>query len=120
MYLLTYISSTFSLRRLPLAPPWEGPGRRQGPAPHTGGIDLKFPHHENEIAQAEACFGCHQWVNYFLHAGVGTGGGRSSDRAHCTTQWVASMQRHIHKTRVSKEGKDGPPPRGQGTSTSRG
>jgi len=36
---------------------------------HTGGIDLKFPHHENEIAQAEACFGCHQWVNYFLHAG---------------------------------------------------
>eukprot|EP00667_Euglena_gracilis_P003432 EG_transcript_3436 len=36
---------------------------------HTGGIDLKFPHHENEIAQAEACFQCRQWVNYFLHAG---------------------------------------------------
>lgn len=22
---------------------------------HTGGIDLKFPHHDNEIAQAEVC-----------------------------------------------------------------
>ncbi|GAQ85783.1 Cysteinyl-tRNA synthetase [Klebsormidium nitens] len=36
---------------------------------HTGGFDLKFPHHENELAQAEAHFGCHQWVNYFLHSG---------------------------------------------------
>jgi cysteinyl-tRNA synthetase len=36
---------------------------------HSGGIDLKFPHHDNEIAQAEACKGCTQWVNYFVHAG---------------------------------------------------
>eukprot|EP00668_Euglena_longa_P048442 GGOE01065510.1.p1 GENE.GGOE01065510.1~~GGOE01065510.1.p1 ORF type:complete len:608 (+),score=202.99 GGOE01065510.1:108-1931(+) len=36
---------------------------------HSGGIDLRFPHHENEIAQSEACFGCNQWINYFLHAG---------------------------------------------------
>jgi hypothetical protein len=36
---------------------------------HSGGEDLKFPHHDNEIAQAEARFGCRQWVNYFLHAG---------------------------------------------------
>jgi len=36
---------------------------------HAGGIDLKFPHHENEMAQAEANFNHHQWVNYFLHAG---------------------------------------------------
>lgn len=36
---------------------------------HSGGIDLKFPHHDNEMAQAEACTGCRQWVNYFLHAG---------------------------------------------------
>lgn len=28
---------------------------------HTGGVDLKFPHHENEIAQAEA-FCEHQQV----------------------------------------------------------
>jgi cysteinyl-tRNA synthetase len=36
---------------------------------HSGGIDLAFPHHDNEIAQAEAHFHSHQWVNYFLHAG---------------------------------------------------
>merc|ERR1712166_716541 len=36
---------------------------------HGGGDDLKFPHHDNEVAQSEACFGCDQWVNYFLHAG---------------------------------------------------
>lgn len=36
---------------------------------HSGGIDLKFPHHDNEMAQAEAHAGCCQWVNYFIHAG---------------------------------------------------
>jgi len=36
-------------------------------APHR--IDLKFPHHENELAQAESCHGVQQWVNYFLHSG---------------------------------------------------
>lgn len=36
---------------------------------HTGGVDLKFPHHDNELAQSEAHFGCDQWINYFLHAG---------------------------------------------------
>lgn len=36
---------------------------------HTGGVDLKFPHHDNEIAQSEAYYGCAQWTNYFLHSG---------------------------------------------------
>lgn len=48
---------------------------------HSGGIDLAFPHHDNEIAQSEAYWdGCcdasnatadgrHQWINYFLHMG---------------------------------------------------
>ena len=36
---------------------------------HSGGIDLCFPHHDNEIAQVEAYYGHEQWVNYFLHAG---------------------------------------------------
>ena len=36
---------------------------------HAGGVDLKFPHHENEIAQSEAFGGSHQWVNYWLHMG---------------------------------------------------
>jgi cysteinyl-tRNA synthetase len=36
---------------------------------HSGGVDLKFPHHDNEMAQAEARTGTRQWVNYFVHAG---------------------------------------------------
>lgn len=40
---------------------------------HSGGIDLAFPHHANELAQSEAYF-CshgkpHLWVNYFMHMG---------------------------------------------------
>jgi cysteinyl-tRNA synthetase len=34
---------------------------------HTGGIDLVFPHHENEIAQSEAATG-HPFVRFWLHA----------------------------------------------------
>uniref|UniRef100_A0A671U740 Probable cysteine--tRNA ligase, mitochondrial n=1 Tax=Sparus aurata TaxID=8175 RepID=A0A671U740_SPAAU len=36
---------------------------------HSGGIDLAFPHHENEVAQSEAYHQCGQWANYFLHSG---------------------------------------------------
>ncbi|KAL4883034.1 tRNA synthetases class I (C) catalytic domain-containing protein [Aspergillus karnatakaensis] len=38
---------------------------------HSGGIDLAFPHHDNELAQSEAYWHSHddQWVNYFLHMG---------------------------------------------------
>ena len=36
---------------------------------HSGGIDLKFPHHDNEIAQTEAHDESKQWINYFFHTG---------------------------------------------------
>ena len=36
---------------------------------HGGGIDLQFPHHENEIAQSEACSG-QVFANYWLHVGL--------------------------------------------------
>ncbi|MFK4752550.1 cysteine--tRNA ligase [Oceanobacter antarcticus] len=36
---------------------------------HGGGPDLKFPHHENEIAQSEAANGKH-FVNTWMHAGA--------------------------------------------------
>ncbi|EIN11529.1 hypothetical protein PUNSTDRAFT_131692 [Punctularia strigosozonata HHB-11173 SS5] len=36
---------------------------------HSGGIDLAFPHHDNELAQSEAYHNCGSWVNYFLHTG---------------------------------------------------
>ena len=42
---------------------------------HGGGMDLKFPHHECEIAQAEASNG-HSPVNYWLHANMLTMNGK--------------------------------------------
>jgi cysteinyl-tRNA synthetase len=41
---------------------------------HSGGIDLAFPHHDNELAQSEAYWNQEgqekrQWVNYFFHMG---------------------------------------------------
>lgn len=35
---------------------------------HGGGLDLQFPHHENEIAQSECATG-HRFVNYWMHNG---------------------------------------------------
>jgi len=35
---------------------------------HGGGMDLQFPHHENEIAQSECATGSH-FVNYWMHVG---------------------------------------------------
>lgn len=36
---------------------------------HSGGVDLKFPHHDNEIAQSEAYYECDNWINNFWHTG---------------------------------------------------
>lgn len=36
---------------------------------HAGGSDLKFPHHENEIAQSEAGNGC-TFANVWMHSGM--------------------------------------------------
>ncbi len=37
---------------------------------HGGASELIFPHHTNEIAQAEAAFGVKPFVKYWLHSGV--------------------------------------------------
>ncbi|KAK7605463.1 hypothetical protein V9T40_007321 [Parthenolecanium corni] len=36
---------------------------------HSGGIDLMFPHHENEESQCCAFHNVNQWVDYWLHTG---------------------------------------------------
>ncbi|NDK17867.1 MAG: cysteine--tRNA ligase [Zetaproteobacteria bacterium] len=47
---------------------------------HGGGMDLKFPHHECEIAQAEACNN-HPPVNYWLHANMLTLNGKKMSKS---------------------------------------
>ncbi len=36
---------------------------------HGGGLDLQFPHHENELAQSESCNGV-TFVRYWMHNGL--------------------------------------------------
>jgi cysteinyl-tRNA synthetase len=36
---------------------------------HGGGLDLIFPHHENEIAQSRCAFGTEVMANYWMHNG---------------------------------------------------
>ena len=47
---------------------------------HGGGMDLKFPHHECEIAQNQACTG-HGPVNYWLHANMLTLNGKKMSKS---------------------------------------
>ena len=37
---------------------------------HAGGIDLQFPHHENEIAQSECAHGGKPFARFWLHNGM--------------------------------------------------
>lgn len=47
---------------------------------HGGGMDLKFPHHECEIAQNEACTG-QTPVNYWMHANMLTLNGKKMSKS---------------------------------------
>ena len=47
---------------------------------HGGGMDLKFPHHECEIAQAEACNHISP-VNYWMHANMLTLNGKKMSKS---------------------------------------
>lgn len=36
---------------------------------HSGGIDLKYPHHNNEFLQSTSYFQKHDWIQCFVHSG---------------------------------------------------
>ncbi len=57
---------------------------------HGGGKDLKFPHHENEMAQSE-CVNHHHLANYWVHNGMlETKGGKMS-KSLGNTQWAKDV-----------------------------
>ncbi len=57
---------------------------------HGGGKDLKFPHHENEMAQSE-CVNHHRLANYWIHNGMlETKGGKMS-KSLGNTQWAKDV-----------------------------
>jgi cysteinyl-tRNA synthetase len=48
---------------------------------HAGGVDLQFPHHENEIAQSECAHGGRIFANYWLHNGMLNFGGAKMSKS---------------------------------------
>lgn len=71
---------------------------------HSGGIDLKFPHHTNEIAQCEA-HGCGHDLPA-IHA-EGTGGidgspGRPQQQQPWVKYWLHTGHLHIEGLKMSK------------------
>ena len=56
---------------------------------HGGGLDLKFPHHECEIAQGKACNGSAP-VNYWMHANMLTMNGQRMSKS--TGNYILPME----------------------------
>jgi cysteinyl-tRNA synthetase len=52
---------------------------------HGGGLDLMFPHHENEIAQAEGAEGSEPFARYWLHNGMLTLRGEKMSKSEGNT-----------------------------------
>jgi len=48
---------------------------------HGGGLDLLFPHHENEIAQAEGCAHGDEYVKYWVHNNMFTFSGSKMSKS---------------------------------------
>ncbi len=58
---------------------------------HAGGQDLKFPHHENEIAQSEAATG-KQFANYWMHNGFVTMGAEKMSKSIGNVKLVKDLR----------------------------
>ncbi len=53
---------------------------------HAGGVDLLFPHHENEVAQSTCAHGGKPFARYWLHNGMLTLEGRKMSKSVGNTQ----------------------------------
>lgn len=62
---------------------------------HTGGIDLLFPHHTNEIAQSEGATG-KEFVRYFVHGEFVTMGEKMSKSLGNTLTLKDLEEKNIH------------------------
>jgi len=61
---------------------------------HGGGTDLVFPHHENEVAQAEAAYGA-PFARYWLHNGmVNLGGEKMAKSTGLVVDLLESLAQH--------------------------
>ncbi|MCX8042197.1 MAG: cysteine--tRNA ligase [Thermodesulfobacteriaceae bacterium] len=62
---------------------------------HGGGLDLVFPHHENEIAQSEALTG-KPFARYFIHHGLITVEGEKMSKSLGNFGTMEYLLQHLH------------------------
>lgn len=60
---------------------------------HAGGVDLQFPHHENEVAQSECAHGGKPFANVWLHNGMLTLSGAKMSKSVGNIQKVHDLVR---------------------------
>ena len=73
---------------------------------HGGGLDLMFPHHENELAQSETCH--HKpFANYWLHNGLMQSGDAAKVGGH-TAAMATRRSRKNSRKRASCPGRLAP------------
>ncbi|WP_407070507.1 cysteine--tRNA ligase [Pseudoluteimonas lycopersici] len=60
---------------------------------HAGGIDLQFPHHENEVAQSECAHGGRPFARWWLHNGMLNFGGAKMAKSVGNIQSVHELVR---------------------------
>jgi cysteinyl-tRNA synthetase len=60
---------------------------------HAGGVDLQFPHHENEIAQSECAHGGKTFARFWLHNGMLNFGGAKMAKSVGNIQRVHDLVR---------------------------
>jgi cysteinyl-tRNA synthetase len=59
---------------------------------HAGGVDLLFPHHENEVAQSTCAHGGRLFANFWLHNGFVTMEGRKMSKSLGNVQLPHDMK----------------------------
>ncbi|MEZ0469911.1 cysteine--tRNA ligase [Luteimonas salinilitoris] len=60
---------------------------------HAGGIDLQFPHHENEVAQSECAHGGRTFARFWLHNGMLTLTGTKMSKSAGNIEKVNDLRR---------------------------
>jgi len=63
---------------------------------HGGGLDLQFPHHENELAQSESYLG-HAFTKYWMHNGLMKTGDKKMSKSE-GNEVVVSLLLKRHKS----------------------
>ncbi len=75
---------------------------------HGGGADLVYPHHENEIAQSEACTGKRPVVGWWVHPGVVRLGGAKMSKSGGNMIFVRDALRRVSPEALRLYLLDGP------------